>query len=141
MLLIKKTEIEAVLKHCGRAYPDEACGILAGKENRVAHVFPMTNAKPGPYSYEMDPEEQISVMREIRKAGLDMLGTFHSHPAGHAYPSSVDVEKAYGPVTRYLGLPEAVYIIVSLMDRAIPVVKTFTITDGVVNEAGLGVLP
>ena len=63
----------------------------------VETVFPMTNARPSPHYYEMDPEEQFRVMKHIRQAGLEMVGIYHSHTNGPAYPSSVDVEKAYWP--------------------------------------------
>jgi proteasome lid subunit RPN8/RPN11 len=94
----------------------------------------MTNMRPGPASYEMDPREQFRVMKEIRDAGSSLLGIYHSHPGGPAYPSSIDVEQAYWPGTLFPNYPEAVYVIVSLMDRQRPVVAGYAITDGRVSE-------
>jgi len=127
------------MDHCTAGYPDEACGILAGRGDRVEKVYCMANARPGPVSYEMDPEEQFRVMKEIRQAGLEMIGMFHSHPGGSAYPSSIDVEKAYWPGTQLPNYLDAVYVIVSLRERAAPVVRGYTITDGVVDEVPLAV--
>ena len=137
MLIFKKSDLLSVFAHCIAGYPDEACGILGGKSGAVEKVYPMRNAKPGPSYYEMDPEEQFHVMRDIRQGGLAMVGMFHSHPAGPAYPSRVDVEKAYWPGTSLPNYPEAVYVIVSLMDPAHPVAKGFSIDDGTVTEVRL----
>ncbi len=100
----------------------------------------MRNVRPSPVSYEMDPEEQFRVMKDIRQAGLVMVGTFHSHPGGHAYPSGIDVERAYWPGTLLPNYPDAVYIIVSLADRANPVVKGYGIDGEKVSEVDLAIV-
>jgi proteasome lid subunit RPN8/RPN11 len=140
MLVITVSGLQSIIDHCNAGYPDEACGILAGRNSRVEKVYCMANARPGPVSYEMDPEEQFRVMKDIRQAGLEMLGMFHSHPGGRAYPSSVDVEKAYWPGTQLPNYPDAVYVIVSLMDRSAPVVKGYAINEGTVLETAVSVI-
>jgi proteasome lid subunit RPN8/RPN11 len=140
MLSITKADFQVILEHCLAGVPNEACGILAGRDSKVEKVYPMTNAKPGPDYYEMDPEEQFRVMKEIRAAGLAMVGMFHSHPSGHAYPSSVDVEKAYWPGTEIPNYPDAVYMIVSLMDRSKPTARGYSIEEGKVTESPLTVV-
>jgi len=140
VLTIARDDLQTIIDHCNAGYPDEACGILAGKAGRVEKVYSMMNARPGPVSYEMDPEEQFRVMKDIRQTGLEMVGMFHSHPDGRAYPSGVDVEKAYWPGTQLPNYPEAVYVIVSLMDRAVPVVKGYTISGGAIREVPLAVV-
>lgn len=139
MLIFKKSDMQAVFDHCLASFPNEACGILAGTGERVVAVYPMRNAKPGPACYEMDPEEQFRVLKDIRQAGLAMAGVFHSHPAGRAYPSSVDVEKAYWPGTQLPNYPDAVYVIVSLIDPAAPVARGYSIQEGKVSEVPLSV--
>ena len=99
----------------------------------------MTNARPGPVSYEMDAEEQFRVMKDIRASGLELIGLFHSHPTGQAYPSGVDVSQAYWPGTELPNYPDAVYMIVSLMDRAKPVARGFLIEEGKVNEVPVNI--
>ena len=44
-------------------------------------------------------------MREIRMAGLELLGIYHSHPNGENQPSPRDIERAY--------YPDAAYFIIS----------------------------
>lgn len=140
MLNIKKPDFDIIVNHCKAGLPNEACGMVGGKNNRVEKVYPMKNAKPGPDYYEMDPEEQFRVMKDIRDSGLEMIGLFHSHPAGQAYPSTVDVKQAYWPGTYLPNYPEAIYIIVSFMDRSKPVARGFSIEEGKVNEVPLTVV-
>jgi [CysO sulfur-carrier protein]-S-L-cysteine hydrolase len=140
VLIIKKSDVNRIIDHCTAGLPDEACGILAGKDNSVEKIYCMTNAKPGPAYYEMDAEEQFRVMKNIRESGSEMVGMFHSHPSGPAYPSNVDVEKAYWPGSQLPNYPDAVYIIVSLMNRAQPIIKGFSIEEGKVSEVPLSVV-
>ncbi len=137
MLTITRADLRSVIDHCLREYPDEACGILGGRGNRVERIYPMRNIRPGPASYEMDPEEQFRVMKDIRQAGLVLAGIYHSHTGSPAWPSGIDVGQAYWPGTLYPNYPGAVYVIVSLMDRGKPAVKGFLIDEGAVSEVPL----
>ncbi len=139
MLTISRSDLRTVIEHCSTAYPNEACGILAVREGRVERVYPMQNARPGPVSYEMEPAEQFRVLKEIREAGLQLGGIYHSHPCAPAVPSGIDVERAYWPDTLFPNYPGAVQVIVSLREPARPVVKAFTITDRQVDEVLLQV--
>ncbi len=134
MLTILKTDLDTIIAHCRAGLPNESCGMLGGRDGRVAKVYAMKNAKPGPDYYEMEPEEQFRVMKDIRDSGLELIALFHSHPYGQAYPSSVDVQQAYWPGTDLPNYPDAVYIIVSFMDRTNPVTRGFAIEQGTVNE-------
>jgi proteasome lid subunit RPN8/RPN11 len=133
-LIIKKADIQSIIGHCSAGLPNESCGMLGGRNGAVEKVYCMTNAKPGPDYYEMDPEEQFRVMKDIRDSGLELIGLFHSHPHGQAYPSSVDVAQAYWPGTELPNYPDAVYVIVSLLNRENPVIRGFSIEEGNVNE-------
>jgi proteasome lid subunit RPN8/RPN11 len=138
-LTFKQSDLRRIYDHCSAGLPDESCGMLGGKDGIVEKVYCMRNAKPGPDYYEMDPEEQFRVMKDIRDSGLQLIGLFHSHPAGQAYPSSVDVQQAYWPGTELPNYPDAVYVIVSLMDRSRPSARGFSIEEGKVTEVPLAV--
>ena len=140
MLAIKREFLQSIFEHCKAEFPNETCGILAGRCGRVEKVYSMTNAKPGPTYYEMEPDEQFRVMKDIREKGLLMIGIYHSHPSGPAYPSRVDIEKAYWPGTLYPNYPDAVHVIVSLMDRSNPIAKGFSISEGTVTEVRLSLI-
>jgi proteasome lid subunit RPN8/RPN11 len=139
-LIFTKSDLQVIFDHCLAAAPNEACGMLGGRDGRVEKAYCMRNAKPGPDYYEMDPEEQFRVMKDIRDSGLKMIGLFHSHPLSQAYPSSVDVNQAYWPGTQMPNYPDAVYVIVTLMDRTKPVARGFSIEEGKVSEVTLTVV-
>jgi proteasome lid subunit RPN8/RPN11 len=132
MLVIKKNDLQIIRDHCDREYPNEACGILAGRGNEVKKVYSLASEKPSPAFYRIDSKEQIRVDKEMRDAGMQLVGIYHSHTASPAYPSSTDVELAY--------YPEAVYVIVSLMDRKDSLVKGYTIVEGKITEVPVDVI-
>ena len=77
MLILKEEFKKAIIKQCLEEFPNEACGILAGKETRVEKVYLMTNIDKSPQSYIMDPKEQLKVQKEVRALGLVMVGIYH----------------------------------------------------------------
>ncbi len=126
MARLKKDLSEQMIKHCLKESPNEACGILAGKDNLVQKVYEMTNTEKSPSTYFMDAKEQFKVMKEIRNLGLEMLGIYHSHVASPARPSTHDIELAF--------YPEVSYVIVSLQEQNNPIVRSFNIKEGKVTE-------
>jgi proteasome lid subunit RPN8/RPN11 len=86
----------------------------------------MRNADESPMTYRLDPGEQFRVFNQIQEKGWELQGIFHSHTHTQAYPSETDRRQAF--------YPEATYILLSLMDRANPVVRAFTILDGYIEE-------
>lgn len=126
MLILGKSFFDRVVSQCLREFPDEACGILAGNAGKVVQVFEAVNADKSPSSYLMDPKEQLKIIKEIRNSGLEMTGIYHSHVASEAYPSSRDLELAF--------YPEASYVIVSLIDKSNPRIRSFKIADGRITE-------
>ena len=115
-----------MLDHVRAHYPEEACGLVAGRDGRATAVYPIDNIHHSPVLYEMDPLQQIRAMIDLEAAGDDLLAIFHSHPAGPARPSPTDVAQAH--------YPDALQVIISLADLAQPSVRAFTIVDGQVTE-------
>ena len=130
-LLISSILFDEMLAHCRKGYPNEACGILAGKDRMVTRTYAMTNTEGSPLSYLMDPSEQFRVMKDMRSSDLIMLAIFHSHPSSRAFPSAKDVSLAF--------YDDCVYVIVSLAEET-PVVKGFSIRDGEVGEIAVRVV-
>ena len=126
-LRLQRDRHDEVIAHCRSAYPKEACGILAaGTDGVIAQVYPMTNVEDSPIGYAMDPKEQLALEQRMRRRGQRMTGIYHSHTASDAYPSSVDVRLAISP--------EISYVLVSLKDRAQPVLKSYRIDGTTVSE-------
>jgi proteasome lid subunit RPN8/RPN11 len=93
----------------------------------IARIFRATNvAGSVATTYEIAPQELFSLVREIRAAGLELMGIYHSHPNGKNEPSPRDIELAYYPDTAYvIASPRA--------DTAQPV-RAFSIRDGRATE-------
>ena len=113
--------LEQVVRQAQNAYPNEACGILVGRD-AANRFIAMKNISADTNRYEMDPAELIGVLRSLREAGEELIAIFHSHPHGPAEPSKTDVERAY--------YPEAAHVIVSLADPERPRAVAFRIIDG-----------
>ncbi|MHC4693056.1 MAG: M67 family metallopeptidase [Planctomycetota bacterium] len=106
--------------------PIEACGILAGSDNRVEKLYKMTNAEKLSDHFMMEPTEQFKVVKDIRGSGLEMLAIYHSHPQTPARPSSED--------NRLALTPNVTHIIVSLQNGDHPIVKGFLMENGSLTE-------
>jgi proteasome lid subunit RPN8/RPN11 len=121
-----------MIEHGLREFPNEACGLLAGKDGRAVRVYAMRNLDASPVSYRLDPKEQLDVFDRMDEEGMELFGIFHSHTHSEAYPSETD---------RRLALyPEARYFILSLSDRESPVIRAFNILDGEVTEEELAIV-
>ncbi|SPQ01181.1 Mov34/MPN/PAD-1 family [Candidatus Sulfobium mesophilum] len=128
-IILPREFMRRILSHGRSAYPDEACGILAGEENVVKVMYEATNLESSPVSYMLDPGEQFRIMKEIRDRGMRMVAIYHSHPLAPPYPSQKDINLVF--------YHDAAYIIAGLLDRADPQVKAFEIIDGQVREIGI----
>jgi proteasome lid subunit RPN8/RPN11 len=129
-----RAELAAELLAQARQKPQqECCGLLAGCDGAITRVFAATNAASNPStSYEIEPEELFRMMREIRGAGLALMGIYHSHPNGENEPSARDIERAY--------YPDAAYFVLSPHENATRPVRAFSIRDGCTTELEIHVL-
>lgn len=126
MLEIDRGFFDEMVAHGIAGFPNEACGLLAGKEGRPVKFFPMTNRDASPVTYRLDPKEQLKVFDEIEAEGWDLLAIFHTHTHSDAYLSDTDRKQAF--------YPEACYLVMSLSDRANPVLRGYRIEDDVVTD-------
>ncbi len=89
------------------ADPEEACGLLAGRfepggSDCVEAVLPITNRIHSPVRFFMDPVEQLAAFNWIESQGLELIGIYHSHPAGPPVPSVTDLGEYSYPGVIYL---------------------------------------
>lgn len=95
-LTLTKDQYAAMREHVLKVAPEEACGLLAGKSGIVKTVIPITNEFHSPVRYNMDPKELIKAFYEFEAQDMELVATFHSHPAGPSIPSETDLsEYAY----------------------------------------------
>ena len=83
-----------MLEHVSQHAPLEACGLLAGRNARVEKVIPVRNQAESPVRFVMDPYEQLQAFEWIDMQSLELLGIFHSHPAGPETVSATDIREA-----------------------------------------------
>jgi proteasome lid subunit RPN8/RPN11 len=116
---------------CVRALPNEGCGLLVGRGERVQDVVPSPNVAASARIYEIDARVLLATDRRCAREGLDLMGVFHSHTHSEAYPSPTDVAQAPDPTWHY--------VLVSLRD-ATTVVRSYRIVEGRVDEENVTVV-
>ncbi len=132
MLRIPSNITEEMIAHAKADFPLECCGILAGKDDTISHIYKVINNDRSRVSYLMDPKEQIRVFKEMRTLSIEMKAIYHSHPNHPAYPSMTDVELAY--------YPDAIYIIISINNNKETEIRGFRIINKEITEAELNLL-
>jgi proteasome lid subunit RPN8/RPN11 len=131
----RMTELDEVfakemVAHGLREFPNECCGVIAADaDGQPVKIFPMRNADASPVTYRLDGKEQLRVFEEMEERGWELWAIFHSHTHSEAYPSETDVRLAFYPESRY--------VLVSLADREDPVIRSFFIREGEVEEEDL----
>jgi len=105
--LTKQVEID-INQEGEKAFPNECCGILMGRDDEISAILPIINAwehEEQYHRFSIEPQYMLKAEREAHVRGLDVLGFYHSHPNTEAVPSEYDREHA---------LPFYVYLIVSV---------------------------
>lgn len=129
-LLIGKVHWQEMLAYVRQQAPLEACGLLAGKDGRVEQVIFVRNQAQSPVRFVMDPYEQLTAFDQIESRGWDLVGIFHSHPAGPEGASATDIaEAAY----------EVIHVILSPQQNGWQA-RGFWIEDGEATEVPLQIV-
>jgi [CysO sulfur-carrier protein]-S-L-cysteine hydrolase len=131
-LVLEREYVDEMIAHAREDVPNEACGIIAGKDGRATKLYRAINAEASPYRYSVDTRDLLRIHKEVDANDWDFLVIYHSHTHTEAYPSPTDV--------RLAAWPEAHYVLVSLQDEAKPVVRAFRIQDGEVSEEDLEIV-
>jgi proteasome lid subunit RPN8/RPN11 len=114
--------------HCYDGLPLEACGLVGGDpaSGYATVCYPAVNAAASARVYTVEPRDHLRADRDAESRGLEIIGVFHSHTHTDAYPSPTDVAQAPDPGWHY--------VIVSLRDHLGPVVRSYRIVDGKIEE-------
>jgi [CysO sulfur-carrier protein]-S-L-cysteine hydrolase len=81
----------------------EVCGIIAGIGEQAQRIIPLENAASDPvHFFQLDERSFTQAMFDIERAGLSLIGIYHSHPNGDPIPSQTDIQQANYPETAYL---------------------------------------
>ncbi len=118
--------LESICEHGRAAYPHECCGLLLGKSDQASKsatgLRPVANRREdSPQNrYLIAPQDWLEAEKETRKAGLDIIGVYHSHPDHPSRPSEFDREHAF---------PFYSYIIVSVASGEAADLRSWTLRD------------
>lgn len=122
---IRKQDVEAMIAHAVKELPNEACGLIAGRDEGdkriIGKVYFLTNTDASNEHFSLDPREQLQAVKDMRANGLKPLGNWHSHPESPSRPSEEDKRLAYDS--------GASYLILSLMEEE-PVLHSFHVENG-----------
>ncbi len=105
MIVLSTAQLGQITAAAEAAYPVECCGLLVGRvlddEARwnVTRVVESDNlVEPvRPDRFEVDPALRLRLQRELRGGGEQVIGIYHSHPDGEAFPSATDLDAAWEP--------------------------------------------
>jgi proteasome lid subunit RPN8/RPN11 len=100
LVTISRNELQFIINHAEKAYPEECCGFLLGvntDERRIlrALLVPNANKLDRGRRYNIDPIEIIRADEIAQKSNLEVIGVYHSHPGAPPRPSQVDLENAW----------------------------------------------
>ena len=121
-ITIKQSDFDKILAYALSQRPDEACGLIAGKEaedgsRSIEKVYLLTNTDHTNEHFSIDPKEQLAAVKDMRAEGLAPLGNWHSHPETPSRPSEED--------KRLANDSKATYLILSLEKEDAPVLNAF----------------
>ena len=85
----------------------------------------------------MDMQDFSAAKKDMRNKGLDLQVIYHSHPHDPARPSVTDIKIAsdYEEFWPKINLPIPAYLLISLMNKIQPDVRTYWIKHGTVTPA------
>ena len=125
-LVIAPRDWAAIRRHGEADYPHEACGLMGGttegERTVVKELVPLTNERSDAARnrYLIDPAAFRDAQAQLDRAGLEILGVYHSHPDHPAEPSAFDREHAW---------PRLSYVIVAVADGRAGDMKSWRLSD------------
>lgn len=126
---LRPEQARAIIDHACSDAPNEACGLLLGRDGEVMHVIPARNVDEQPRTgFVVAPQDLFDALNRAEREGLSLLAAYHSHPAGSPVPSERDVAEAH--------YPDTVQIIVGLKS-AQPEIAAWRIADGRLSRVEL----
>lgn len=164
-LIIPQQIVDDMIAHARELDPYECCGLLAGTNGvvtqmyriknvvalegaeklstfdpaKMAHLERLSPAERAEIAFVMDMQDFSAAKKDMRNTGLDLQVVYHSHPHDPARPSVTDIKIAsdYEEIWPKINLPCPAYLLISLMDKAKPDVRTYWIKGGAVTPAAV----
>jgi proteasome lid subunit RPN8/RPN11 len=162
-LIIPQSILNDMVAHARELDPYECCGLLAGTNGTVTHLYRIKNivalegaeklssfdpakaahlerlspAERAEIAFVMDMQDFSVAKKDIRNKGLDLQVVYHSHPHDPARPSITDIKIAtdYEEIWPKINLPIPTYLLISLMEKSKPDIRGYWIKGGTVTLA------
>jgi len=122
VVTITENILKGMKDHAESGYPNEVCGVLIGKDNKISEYRERNNRNNtrAHDRYELDPLSFNDADQWARSRGLEIMGIYHSHPDHPSRPSEFDRERAW---------PGWYYIILSIQKGIFDNLKTWILDD------------
>ena len=92
--IISKSHKKILTDHASKEEPNESCAILYGESDEkfweVKEIWLTENIDSSPIEFTLSAEQTMEMYQKEKELNLKIIGIFHSHPNGEAYPSSMD---------------------------------------------------
>ncbi len=124
---VPRVLLEEIVRHAAEEAPAECCGLLIGSGDDVRASVRARNAEASATRYLIDPVDHFAAIKQARRAALEVVGAYHSHPHSAAAPSPTDLAGAFGGF---------LYVIVGMAARPAEV-RAFELVDGNFQEVEL----
>ena len=143
-VLVPGDIMERMRTHGEETYPHECCGFMLGSAEeglqRISEIRSQENERTDSREnrFVISPEEFRAAEKHARKAGLLLVGIYHSHPDSPARPSEYDRDHAW---------PWFSYVIVSVKGGKAAEANAWQLRDdrsgfdALVLEADAGTVP
>jgi [CysO sulfur-carrier protein]-S-L-cysteine hydrolase len=103
---------------------------VSSRDGEATAVLPAENLAASPFRFEVDGPALFRMLEQIEGGGETLGAIYHSHTRSEPYPSQTDVNFSGG-------WPGVEWIIVGLSRAAEPVVRSYLIADGEIQEVEL----
>jgi proteasome lid subunit RPN8/RPN11 len=127
MVIINENPLQVMIADAIKAFPDECCGFLFGKEdaagNRIIEsALPVINSKEGDKRrrFYIAPKDYVKAELYAVEKGCLLLGVYHSHPDHPAIPSEHD---------RVAAQPFFSYVILSIVNQQYADIKSWQLNN------------
>lgn len=127
---IDRQIINQILRYVQTDAEHERCGLVSVSPENQYQLHPVKNiADDSAREFEMDPQQLIQAMKQIRESQSELFAIFHSHPHADAQPSKQDIDN--------IGYPDALYMIVSLNTRGVLELRAYKLLENTVTTIDL----
>ncbi|MDA0338476.1 MAG: M67 family metallopeptidase [Proteobacteria bacterium] len=127
MITLGPTHLGQIRRAARLAYPNECCGLLVGRREgdqlEVDQVVESANLSAQPRnSFEIDMALRLTLQKDLRGTGRDLVGHYHSHPDGSPETSPPDKEQAWES--------NLVWMILSISETTVARPRAFAFQEG-----------